>query len=110
MTANEQLLSLEVRETGERVVVAAAGELDPHSCSELSDALEPYVNDEAVQHIVIDLGGITFIDSSGLRVVLSTKESLEERGATLGLATPSESVQRILDITGLSQLLSIEDL
>lgn len=108
MSANEQLLTVDVQATGDQVVVAIAGELDPHSSAELSDALAPLIADDGVKHLVIDLAGIRFIDSSGLRVVLSTRDTLDDRGATMALRSPSEAVQRILEITGLTDHLAIE--
>jgi anti-sigma B factor antagonist len=58
--------------------------------------------------VVIDLGRVRHVDSSGLRVLLATHDRLDRAGRTLVLRNPSAFVQRLLNLAGLDGLLVIE--
>jgi len=60
--------------------------------------------------IVVDLTGVTFIDSSGLRSLLSASRRAGERSAKVVLRSPSSSVRRLLEITGTTAQFRIEDM
>src|SRR4051794_25381911 len=57
--------------------------------------------------ITADLGGVTFIDSTGLRMLLDTKADLATQGRTLVLITPTSSVKLLLGATGTADELGV---
>ncbi len=72
--------------------------------------LEQLVDDllrEGVQQLVVDLGGLTFIDSTGLSLLLGVNERARAAGATLTLLRPQEHVGRVLEATGLDGVLPL---
>lgn len=100
MGAEEQL-QIDVRREAERAVVALDGELDMASAPLLERALQ----DEQIgpdTMLVLDLQALQFIDSTGLRAILSLRESARERGQQFAVTRGSPQVQRLLDITGVS--------
>jgi anti-sigma B factor antagonist len=78
------------------------GEIDSYTAPELSERLagEPPVE-------VLDLAGVTFIDSSGLRVIVEAHQSRLAAGSRLVLRSPSAAVQRRLEISGLAGHLDV---
>jgi anti-anti-sigma factor len=108
VTDDEQNLSIRTAEEGGRTVLLVAGELDPHTAEELSAALEPLVSVSGPDEVVLDLSGIEFMDSSGLRAVLAANDAVRSRGGRLVLSKPSDSVRRLLEITDLLTLLDVE--
>lgn len=108
VTDNDPILSLDVRIDGPVATVVLAGELDPHSADSLAEALHELGVDDAVDRVVVDLAGVGFIDSSGLRVLLSADEALGAAGSKLVLRAPSDAVRRLLEITDLLDRLEIE--
>ena len=58
--------------------------------------------------IVLDLGEMRFIDSTGLSVLVMTMRRLEEAGGQLVLRSPGRMARRLFELTGLSELLEIE--
>jgi anti-anti-sigma factor len=82
--------------------VAAIGELDAASSKELERTLLDVRTDEGV---VLDLALVTFIDSSGLRVVTSFARDADAGAGRFAIPAASEAVRRIFEITGLSSLL-----
>ena len=59
--------------------------------------------------LVLDLSQLGFVDSSGLRVLISAQHQLADHGGTLVLRSPSETVRRLLEITGLVDHITISD-
>jgi anti-sigma B factor antagonist len=74
------------------------GEIDAHTSVELGRRLAGL---GAPPVLSIDLAGVEFIDSSGLRTLLAAHEDQELRGARLELCRPSEPVRRLLELTAL---------
>ena len=93
---------------GPTTTVVLAGELDPATAPNLRDAVGDLVADPDVERVVLDLSGLTFLDSSGLRVFVTAREELRERGAELVLRGPSANTQRLLDITGLGEIIAVD--
>jgi anti-sigma B factor antagonist len=61
------------------------------------------------RNIVVDLSGVTFIDSTGLGVLVTALKRTRDAGGQLTLRSPTRSTRKVLDITGLSNLVAIED-
>ena len=84
---------------GDVHVVQAAGELDASSAERLRDAFDE-IFAEGHSSVVVDLEGISFIDSSGLSVLIYGYKQAGKRDGTLTLRAPSAAVLRLLDLTG----------
>lgn len=86
---------------GDASLLVVVGEVDASSADELRSAVVDAL--AAHQEIVIDLAGVTFMDSSGLSVLTHARNQLDEQGGKLTLRSPSSSVTRLLEITGLAE-------
>jgi anti-anti-sigma factor len=89
------------------VVVSVAGELDPHTAPRVKEAIDTAL-EEGTTRLVVDLSRVTFIDSSGLRVIIGGHQRSESAGGAFVLRNPSEATARLLEITGLDQHLAID--
>jgi anti-sigma B factor antagonist len=85
------------------VVVRVAGEIDMDSAPEVAAALEPYFGN--TPHIVVDLGQVTFMDSSGLSVFVAAQQQVGSGQLTL-VAVP-DRIMRLLELTGLNSVFTI---
>jgi anti-sigma B factor antagonist len=81
-----------------RTVVTVRGELDLATADRLWLELEPLLLPRTV--VVLDGSGITFLDSSGLRVLLQAGKRAAADGAAFRLVAPQLAVQRVLEIAG----------
>jgi anti-sigma B factor antagonist len=81
-----------------------SGELDVATCVELDAALDDV---DASTGIDIDMTGVTFIDSSALRVLVEHHARLEAGGGRLGLVNLSSASTRLLEISGLDGYLHV---
>ncbi len=83
------------------------GELDLASVGQLDESLAA-LDEQAPARITIDLGGLAFIDSSGLRALLLADRRAREHGYELVLIPGQEPVQRVFEMTGALDVLSFE--
>lgn len=98
---------MEIRRSGEgrTVVLSVAGKMDAYWSDALSRELESCVNDGA-REIDLDLSGVSFVSSAGLRVLLIYLKQMNSIKGTLRFVHPSEKVRSIFDLSGLTHLLS----
>jgi anti-anti-sigma factor len=101
MGAIEQL-RIDVREESDRIVVTLAGELDMANAPLLQDAIES-AELVAAKTVVLDLQGLTFLDSTGLRIILAAREQCWRRGQEFAVTPGSQQVQRLLSVTGVGE-------
>ncbi|MFI6408195.1 STAS domain-containing protein [Streptomyces sp. NPDC050548] len=85
------------------VVVAAAGEIDQQTAGSLREALE--LPDGVAPRIVLDLREVTFMDSSGINVLLAVHQTLAQADGWLRLAGTAPSVLRIIQLVGIDAVI-----
>jgi anti-anti-sigma factor len=88
------------------VEVSAAGELDMTAAFQLESGVDPLLEDEAVDSVLLDLSEVGFVDSAGLGALLSLRERAQDRGIALEIARASDPVRRLLELTGLGDALT----
>ncbi len=82
------------------------GEIDAHTAPDLESALSERLATGA-STVVLDIAGVTFMDSSGLRVVIAATETARAAGGDLVLDGPQSTVQRLIEVSGLSGHLTV---
>lgn len=87
-------------------VVVAEGDIDLAGGPLLDAAI---LRVESANPLVIDLEGVGFIDSSGLRSLLAASRRAEDRGTRVVLRRPSAGVLRLLTITGTTEQFDVEE-
>ncbi|MFD3457643.1 STAS domain-containing protein [Streptomyces sp. NPDC058691] len=100
MNAN---LIVHVRATTAGAVIELTGELDHHTSPEVRAAL-PGLGLRRGRQLVLDLGGLTFCDSSGITTLLAARNHALAADAGIALAAVPERVSRIFRIVGLVQV------
>jgi anti-sigma B factor antagonist len=99
-------LEIEVQNSDQRTLVTLSGELDASTASSLYDTLSELEVADA-HNVVIDLAKVTFMDSTGLAVIVTEHKRLQHAKGTLTIFSPPSSVRRLFEITGLTKLLDI---
>jgi anti-sigma B factor antagonist len=101
MGATEQL-QIDLRQDSDRIVVTLEGELDMANAPLLQNAIES-AELTAAKTVVLDLQGLTFLDSTGLRIILAARELCWRRGQEFAVTPGSQQVQRLLSVTGVGE-------
>ncbi|GAA5071952.1 anti-anti-sigma factor [Thermocatellispora tengchongensis] len=94
---------------GACVVAHLAGELDCTTADELRSAARSAWDDLEPASMVLDLGEVTFVDSSGIGVLVHIMKTCDQRGIALYLSGVGSFVRRLLRITGLEGHFTICD-
>ena len=87
-------------------LVTLAGECDLHTGRQLRDVLTSEVS-RGTRRMILDLSELTFMDSTGMQVLLSVRTVLNVRGGILALVAPQPVVARILQLTGADQYIPV---
>jgi anti-sigma B factor antagonist len=101
------LIALAVATTGSAANVSASGEIDSSTAPQLRERLDEVLG-SGVDEIVVDLGGVTFIDSAGLCVLAAAHRRAADQAVRLRVLASHRAVIRPLEITGLYNLLHVE--
>ena len=98
-------LELDYAIRGTTAELVVSGDLDMAAAFKLEPTIERVVAKNDVDELVLDLGGVEFIDSAGLGSLLSAHERLNGLGIRSKITQPSEAVERVLDATGTRDVL-----
>ncbi len=101
-------LDVTVRKLQGTAVVAVAGEIDVYTSPLLQERLVEVLR-EGISSIVLDLSEVTFLDSTGLGVLITGLKRCRSAGGDLSLVTAQPNVLKVLEITGLNDVFQIHD-
>lgn len=101
-------LRTRVRTQGVATLVEVGGEIDLHSAPQLRAELLKAV-EAAAPKVVIDLSDVTFIDSTGIGVLVGALKRAREKGGSLNFCGIQTRVKRVFEITGLMRALPLFD-
>jgi anti-anti-sigma factor len=93
---------------GETAWVRPVGELDLDTAPRLEDELAA-VRETGVSRLVLDLRGLTFMDSTGLRLVIRWDSAARKQGFEFAIVPGSDVVQRVIRLTGMDDQLTVTD-
>ncbi|MDX6554728.1 MAG: hypothetical protein QOD86_923 [Miltoncostaeaceae bacterium] len=104
------LLHTRVEHRDRVAIVIAQGELDVSSATRLPEAVADLgPAGGGGEAVVIDMAGVGFMDSSGLRALLDCERACREAGRPFALARPTDSVRRVLELVDLLETLTVLD-
>jgi anti-anti-sigma factor len=99
MTINE-------RKQGGITILQAQGRLDSTSAPDMDRCMSKLIDGGAMQ-VFIDLSGLEYVSSAGLRVLLSAAKRIKQAQGKLALASPSPQVRQVFNMAGFSSILPI---
>ena len=99
------MLNIKTAKDAEKLTVALEGRLDTVTAPELEKCFKESL--PGVTELVMDFEKLDYISSAGLRVLLSAQKTMNRQGS-MKLVHVSESIMEILEVTGFSDILTIE--
>lgn len=104
--SGEEQLRIVTQRGPDRLILELHGELDMVTSPQLGEAFdEPDENGPGA--VVLDLRGVSFLDSTGLKAIFSARNAARERGRQFAVTPGSPQVQRLLSLTRLGDHLTM---
>jgi anti-anti-sigma factor len=105
-----QQLAADVRAHRRTALVELRGELDLATVSKVADVLDGLeTTADGIRHIVLDLRGLSFMDSTGLHELLRQNEYARANHHNLAVVRGDEAIQRLLELTQIEKVLVLVD-
>ena len=98
-------MNINIEKVDNSTVFKLEGRLDTVTAPELEQAINN--EGEALENLVLDFGGISYISSAGLRVLLTAQKKMNVQGS-MELVNVSEDVMDIFEMTGFADILVIK--
>ena len=91
----------------DKLYVKTVGELDLLVADSFRSQLDQTLDIKQARHLILDFSDVSFIDSSGLGVILGRYKRLAEIGGTVEICGVHEQIAKILELSGLSRIMEI---
>lgn len=86
------------------LIVRIETELDQRAAAQIRGELDRLLRDPMIRHLVLDLSGITFMDSSGIGLIIGRYKLLAKRGGSVSVKNADARVNRIFEMSGLYRI------
>ena len=93
---------------GDVIVVKLSGRLDSSTAKPAEDGLSVAISGPETPRVVIDLTGLAYISSAGLRILLLTNKKIRNAGGQLALCGLGANVREVFSISGFDTILSLQ--
>lgn len=90
------------------IVITLEGEVDHHSAVSVRREIDELIFEKRPKKVYFDLSHISFMDSSGLGLIMGRYALLKDLGGTMILLDPTLRIQKILDLAGMERIIKIE--
>ena len=87
------------------VTVRISGELDHCSAQSIRRELDALIGEPGVKTLILDLRDMTFMDSSGIGVILGRYRTLRERGGCVAVKNMNPQVEKVFTLSGMRQVI-----
>ena len=85
------------------------GELDHHCAKAAMDRIDREIENYLPRELVIDMGRLSFMDSSGIALVIKANRKLAHCGGRMYIENPQQQPLRVLDASGIDRLIAIRE-
>lgn len=89
------------------LLVATVGELDHHMATKIRREIDAAIS-AGSKNIIFDFSGLTFMDSSGIGMLIGRYKKVQKYGGRVVVAAPKPQVKRILEMSGLLNIIKLE--
>lgn len=98
-------MTIDIKKNAETATICVAGRLDTTTAPALDKTIHEDIND--VNNLILDIKGVDYISSAGLRVLLSAQKKMQKIGS-MKVVNVCEAVMDVLEMTGFADILVIE--
>jgi stage II sporulation protein AA (anti-sigma F factor antagonist) len=100
-------MKIDIRSENGTAVAKLSGEIDHHNAKELRTQLDRYIISAQPREMAIDLASITFMDSSGIGLIMGRSKLMKECGGRLEVRNTQPYIKRVLKLSGIERIVKI---
>ena len=101
-------MSIELNVTGEVLTARLGGELDHHTAKGMREAVDCALELNMPSLLILDFGEVSFMDSSGIGLVMGRYRKLAKTGAELHIVNTSPTIYKMMKLAGIEKLAKLE--
>ncbi len=101
-------MELHVRKEGRCLEIYLKGELDHHGAKGIMGWLDREIELAMPLRLILDFGSLTFMDSSGIAIVMRARQRAKEFGGTIKLRNVPQQSRKVLDAAGISRIVEMD--
>lgn len=98
---------LKFENNSDRLLVHMMGELDHHSAEEVRNKIDDRLNREDMKKLIMDFSGVSFMDSSGIGVVIGRYKKLAYKNGVVCITNVNEPVRRVFELSGMFKIIKL---
>jgi stage II sporulation protein AA (anti-sigma F factor antagonist) len=102
-------MDLIVKEKKRCIVVKIVGDIDQHNAEELRERIDKAYERSRCKHMIFDFSLVSFMDSSGIGLLIGRYKSVRNRGGVVAIASMNKDLIRIYNISGLKKIMTCYD-
>jgi stage II sporulation protein AA (anti-sigma F factor antagonist) len=98
---------LKFNKQDEKLVVNLIGELDHHSAEEVRVKIDDRIDRDNIKKVILNFSGVTFMDSSGIGVVIGRYKKMQNRSGKLCVTEINKTVNKVFEISGMYKIIDV---
>jgi stage II sporulation protein AA (anti-sigma F factor antagonist) len=100
-------LLLKLESKNNYLIARLEGELDHHSSESTREKIDKYISEKNLNKIILDLSKLTFMDSSGIGLVMGRYKKVTEKRGKMMIVGDNRNIERILNMSGLLKIIEL---
>lgn len=101
-------MPVKIQQNGEVLTAYLSGELDHHTAKEMREEIDLAIEINMPSLLILNFAEVTFMDSSGIGLVMGRYRNLSKRGAELHVSETPSQIYRVMQLAGIERLAKLE--
>ncbi|MCI6693487.1 MULTISPECIES: anti-sigma F factor antagonist [unclassified Clostridium] len=98
---------LKFEKQDDTLIIRLMGELDHHSAEEVRVKIDDRIDRDNIRKVILNFSGVTFMDSSGIGVVIGRYKKMKNRNGKLCVAEINRTVNKVFEISGIYKIIDV---
>lgn len=103
-------MSVTVESSGNLIIAYLIGELDHHTSAETREKIDNVISYQKPQHLILDFKNVTFMDSSGIGLVMGRYRLMQNFHGTVEIRNVTPQTKKLMELAGLGSIAIIKEI
>lgn len=102
-------MQVQISTKNNMIIAKLIGELDHHAASKARDKLQEVIINKAIKNLVFDLDELTFMDSSGIGMIIGRYKLISALGGNVKIVCKNTQIKKLITMSGLKRIINVYD-